>query len=286
MSEPHHDVIVVGGGAAGLSAALILSQACRSTLVLDSGEARNRFDDHMRGYLTRDGLCPADLLSIGRDEVAEFGAVFRTVRAVAARPTTVDGRAGFTVDVDDGEHLHARRLLLAMGLVDELPDVEGLRDHWGAAVFHCPYCRGCEIGDRTVGVLACGPESVGEAHLVLQWAPRVVLLTNDLIDPSPRERSGLGVRGIAVVDGRVVAVRSGDGDSLAGVVHADGRETAVEALLVSPTVHIRRALLDDLGVPVRDEPDEWGAIVPSDDHGKTEVPGVWVAGNLRTSTPR
>ena len=288
------DVAVVGAGAAGLSGAVILAQAGRTVLVLDSGETRNRFDTHMRGFLSRDGLAPRELVELGRAEVERYGGVVLRARVTgAAAVTGARGAAGdaasealtgptrFELSLDDGRTVRARRLLLAMGLVDELPEVEGLADFWGAAVFHCPYCRGCELTDETVGVLASGPDAVVEAHLLLQWAQDVVLLTNETVTLDDAQRHGLAARGIRVVDGAVAAVRGEDSERLSAVVLADGTELACQALLVAPTTHPRRALLDDLGVAVRDEPDEECVIVPTGRGRSTDVPGVWAVGNLR-----
>lgn len=287
------DVAVVGGGAAGLSAAVILAQAGRNVLVLDSGETRNRFDTRMRGFLSRDGLPPSELVELGRAEVERYGGVVVSARVLGAKavdgPTgaadtaedTLTGPTRFELSLDDGRSVRARRLLLAMGLVDELPDVEGLPDFWGGAVFHCPYCRGCELTDETVAVLASGPESVAEAHLLLQWADDVVLLTNDTLTLGEGQLRGLAARGIPVIDGKVVGVKGESRDRLTAVVFADGGEMPCQALLVAPTTHPRRALLDDLGVQVNDEPDEESVLVPTDSGRATTVRGVWVAGNLR-----
>lgn len=273
------DVIIVGGGAAGLSAALLLAQARRAVLVVDAGEPRNRFDDHMHGYLTRDGLDPKELVRLGREEAERFGAVVVRRRAVGARVREAGRR--FEVELDDGEVAVGRRLLVATGIRDELPDIDGIAEDWGAAVFHCPYCSGTEVAGQTVALLACGPESIAEAHLMLQYTDSVVLLTNDCLSVPEASRRGLSARGIRLVDGAVTGTRHRTDGSFSGVVHADGRETDCDFLLVSPTTHPLRHLLDAVGATVRQEPDKDGIYVPSDDSGLTSAAGVWAAGNLR-----
>lgn len=272
------DVVIVGGGAAGLSAALILAQAKRAVLVVDAGEPRNRFDDHMHGYLSRDGLDPKELVSIGRDEAKKFGAKFVEARAVGATATKRPVR--FQVQLDKGANVSARRLLVATGLRDELPDIDGIEPFWGSNVFHCPYCSGCEVGGKTVAILACGPESIDEAHLMLQYTDSVVLLTDETIKVPAKRRRGLASRGVSVVEGKVAGATTRRG-KFAGVIHADGTETLCDYLLVSPKTHPISDLLDALGVKVRAEPDEDCILVPSDDSGLTAVPGVYVAGNVR-----
>lgn len=270
------EVVIVGGGVAGMSAALILAQARRRVLVLESGEPRNRFDDHQHGYLTRDGMDPAELVAIGRAEAERFGAVVRQ-----ATVTDATGRSGaFALTLQDGERVEAQRLIVAAGIRDILPEVEGIEPLWGSSVFHCPYCQGCEVGDQVVGVLAAGEESIAEAHLMLQWADNVVLLLNDAVDPSPQQRDALASRGIPCIEGKVVACET-ESERLVAVRLASGDRHELDQLLIAPDAHPNRELLDRLGVTVSAQPDDDGLWVPSDDSGRTGLPGVWVAGNLR-----
>lgn len=274
------DVVVVGAGAAGLNGALILAQARCGVLVVDDGQPRNRFDDHMHGYLSRDGLNPAELLEIGRAEVEKWGGRFVDARVESVEAQPQDGMPRFRLTLSDGSSVITRRLLIATGVRDELPAVEGLERWWGHEVFHCPYCHGVKIEDHTVvGVLGSGPGSVEEAHLLLQWAERVVLLTNGCVETTEEDLAGLAARGIEVVDGEVVSTRA-DGDRLTGVVLVDGTEVDLDEIHVAPTTHPRQELLDLLGVEVT-AADEHGITVPSDDAGGTHVDGVWVAGNVR-----
>lgn len=281
MSDDLYDAVVVGGGAAGLSAGLVLAQAQCHVAVIDAGEPRNRYEAHMHGYLSRDGMPPTELLGLGRREVQEAGGELVDGLVVGAEVEGDEDAPRFTLRTQDGRTLRTRRVVVATGLTDELPDVEGLGPYWGHAVFHCPYCHGVEItDDLVVGVLATGPGSVLEAHLLLQWARTVVLLAHDRVEPTAEDRTGLAARGIRLVEGQVVAVE-GDGERLTAAVHADGTRTPLDELLVSPTTHVHREVLDLLGAEVLDECDENGVIVPTDDCGLTSVPGVYAAGNVR-----
>ena len=174
MSEDLYDVVVVGGGAAGLSAGLVLAQAQCRMAVVDAGVPRNRFDDRMHGYLSRDGIAPQEFLRLGRQEVEDAGGELIEARVTGAEREGDEQAPRFTLHTDRRHVLRTRRVVVATGLTDELPAVEGLEPYWGHAVFHCPYCHGVQItSDLVVGVLAVGPDSVMEAHLLLQWADQV-----------------------------------------------------------------------------------------------------------------
>ena len=263
------DVVVIGGGAAGLSAALVLSRARRKVLVVDSGTPRNAPARHMHGFLSRDGLPPGDLLAIGRDEVRGYGAV---VLDGAVTELGRCGTSGFRVVLADGQRLSARRLLVATGLRDELPDIPGLRGRWARDVLHCAYCHGHEVRDRQLGVLGGSPEAVRYAQSVRQWSSDVIYFTPEgsLTDA---ERSQLVARAIGIVEGTVGRVLVED-DLLCGVVMDDGRRVRRDALFVPPRFVPNNDLLVGLGCDI----DETGWVV--NDGGRTSVPGVWVAGNV------
>jgi len=269
------DVVVVGGGAAGLSGALMLARARRSVVVVDAGEPRNAPAAGVHGLLGRDGMPPAELLERGRAEVRSYGG--EIVRG------EVDGvdRDGdrFAVRLAGGEIMHARRLLVTTGLVDELPEVPGLRERWGRDVVHCPYCHGWEVRDRAIGVLATGPMSVHQTLLFRQWSADVVLFTDRAGAPDPEQAEQLAARGIGVVSGEVAALEVAD-DRLAGVRLADGTVIAREVVAVAPRMVARSGLLAGLGLRAVEHPSGAGEHVPADPTGRTEVPGVWVAGNV------
>lgn len=269
------DVLVVGGGAAGLSAALVLARSRRSVLVVDAGEPRNAPADAMHAFLTRDGTPPQELLALGRDEVAGYGV--EHVDGLAVTASRVGDR--LRVELEDGRVVLARRLVVTTGLVDELPPVDGVAERWGRDVVHCPYCHGWEVRDRRIGVLVTSPMSTHQAGLFRQLSDRVVLLRHTGPEPDADQLATLTARGVEVVTGEVVAVEV-HGDRLTGVRLADGRDVALEALVVAPRFVARAGLLADLGVGTVEHPSGTGVHVPADPMGQTDVRGVWVAGNV------
>ena len=269
------DVVVIGGGAAGLSGALMLARARRSVVVVDAGTPRNAPAAGVHGLLGRDGTPPAGLLDRGRAEVRSYGG-----EIVRGEVETVE-RDGdrFAVRVAGGGTLRARRLLVTTGLVDELPVVPGLRERWGRDVVHCPYCHGWEVRDRAIGVLATGPMSVHQALLFRQWSADVTLFTHRAPAPDPEQAERLAARGIAVVTGEVAALEVA-GDRLTGVRLADGTVIARDVVAVAPRMVARAGLLESLGLRAVEHPSGAGEHVPADPTGRTEVAGVWVAGNV------
>ncbi|MFC3997629.1 NAD(P)/FAD-dependent oxidoreductase [Nocardiopsis sediminis] len=274
-----YDVVVVGGGPAGLSGALVLGRARRSVLVVDSGEPRNAPAAHMHGFLSRDGAAPGDLLEAGRREVSAYGGAFVTGRALSASRQG----GGFAVGLDTGSTVWARRLLVAGGITDELPDVPGLAARWGRDVLHCPYCHGWEVRDRPIGVLATGPMSVHQALHFRQWTGDLTLLTHTGPAPAGEEREQLAARGIAVVEGEAAGLETA-GDRLAGVRLHTGETIPLDALAVAPRAVPRAEVLAALGVEPTPHPRGIGAYITADATGLTSVPGVWVAGNLADLT--
>lgn len=232
MSElnQRYDVVVIGGGAAGLSGALALARARRSVLVVDAGSPRNAPASHAHNYLGREGIPPLELLAIGRAEAADYGA--ETVRGEVVSATRLpDG--GFRVVQADGGVTEARRLLVTTGIVDELPPVDGLTERWGKEVLHCPYCHGYEVRDRPVGILALSPMAVHQALLWRQWTDDVVLFRHEQADFGDEEYEQLAARGISVVDGTVTGLEVAD-DRLTGVRLAGGRSFRARRWSSSP----------------------------------------------------
>jgi len=294
-SGPHptdgvFDVVIVGGAAAGLSAAVVLGRARRSVVVVDGGEPRNAPAAGVHSYLTRDGLSPAALIDVGQAEARSYGVQLVSGQATASHRT----RHGISVTLDDGRVVTGRRLIVATGLVDELPDLPGLGDRWGRDVLHCPYCHGWEVRDQAIGVLGTGPKSVHQALLFRQWSGDVTLFLHaDMLDatgrldaqhgPTDAEWEQLAALGIRVVIGPVDSLLVHN-DALTGVRLASGQVFPVNALVVAPTFTARTAFLTGLGVTAAQHPLGVGSHLPTDEAGRAlndegVVPGVWAAGN-------
>jgi thioredoxin reductase len=266
MSAESYDVVIVGGGAAGLSSALVLGRSRRSVAVVDAGMPRNAPAAHMHGFLSRDGMSPTDLLATARAEVRRYGVVLLDDRVAEIRE-------GFTIQLAGGGHLTARRLVLATGAVDELPDIPGARERWGRDLLHCPYCHGWEVRDQPLGVLGTTPGSVEHAHLLRQWSDDVIFFAHT----SPvgaGERAVLDTRGIRVVEGEVARLSVVD-DRLEAIELTDGRSIPRAALFIRPALRAPDdGVIASLGCAV----DEDG-LVRVDATGRTSVRGVWAVGN-------
>jgi thioredoxin reductase len=269
-----YDVVVVGGGAAGLNGALMLARSRRSVLVIDAGLPRNAPADGVHGLLGHDGVPPAELLAMGREEVRRYGG-----EVVEAEVTGADASDhGFTVTLTDGRTLAARRLLLTTGLVDELPDVAGLRERWGKDVVHCPYCHGWEVRDQPIGVLASSPLAMHQVLLFRQLTHDVVLFTNG-VDFDADQREQLLSLAVGVVDGDVSEIEVRD-DRIVGVRLADGRTVPRRVVVTTTRMVARAGFLASLGLTTVPHASGMGEHVVVDATGRTDVPGVWAAGNV------
>ncbi|WP_454295068.1 FAD-dependent oxidoreductase [Salana multivorans] len=282
MSETHlsgtsenetWDVIVVGGGAAGLSAALTLGRARRQVLVIDAGEPRNRFAAHMHGSLGNEGIDPAQLLQRGREEVSAYDVTIRpgTVHTVA------DADRSLAVTLTDGETLTARAVIAATGLSDDLPDIPGLAEQWGSGVLHCPYCHGWEVRGQRLAVLGTSPMSLHQAELIRQWSDHLVFFTAACGPVDPALAVRLRARGVELIDTAVVEVLAEQG-RLTGVRLADGRTVALDAMFTAPAPRPHEEFLAGLDLERAENP--MGSVIAVDPVGRTSHPRVWAIGNL------
>ncbi|HEX4816102.1 MAG TPA: FAD-dependent oxidoreductase, partial [Nonomuraea sp.] len=276
--DARYDVVVVGGGAAGLSGALVLARARRKVLVIDAGRPRNAPARGVHAYLGLEGTSPLELLATGREEVTGYGGEIVTGTVVAAERL---GTGRFLVKLEDGSAVEADRLLLTTGLVDELPAVPGLAGRWGRDVLHCPYCHGWEVRDQAIGVLATGPLAVHQAQMWRQWSDDVILFRHTWPHLGEEQREELAARDIAVVEGEVAGLEV-SGDALSGVRLSGGRVVARQVLAVATRLTARADLAAGLGLEVSEMENAGhviGTYIPVDPMGATNVPGVWVAGN-------
>jgi thioredoxin reductase len=266
------DAIVIGGSFAGLSAAMQLARARRRVLVIDAGLPRNRFADAAHGFLGQDGKAPAAIL---REAMCQLTA-YPTVEILRGEAlTAVADPTGFTVKTSDGRSVRGRRLVLATGVTDTLPDVPGLKERWGATVLHCPYCHGYEVRDRPLGVLANHPLAAHQAAMIPDWGP-TTLFTQGRFEPDAEQLAHLVARGVAIERDPVVALL-GDAPNLDAVRLADGRVVTINALFVAPSTRMASPLAEQLGCAFDDG--VFGPIIRIDDWKATTVPGVFAAGD-------
>jgi thioredoxin reductase/SAM-dependent methyltransferase len=273
--DTYYDVVIIGGGAAGLSGALALGRARRSVLLIDGGQPRNAPAGHVHNYLGREGTPPGELVAIGRREVEQYGVEVHDGHATAA---TLEEDGSFVVEVD-GRQVRARRLLVTTGLLDELPDVPGIAEHWGDTVLHCPYCHGWEVRDRAIGILGSAPVSLHQAGLFRQWSADITLFLDGGPVPGDEVLERFAARGIRVVGDAVAAWEDG------GVRLVSGELVARDAIVVAPRMHARSAVLESLGIEtteLRMGDHVVGTHVESGPQGSTSIPGVRVAGNVTT----
>lgn len=264
-----YDAIIIGGSYAGLSAGLQLARARRRVLVVDAGARRNRFASHSHGFLGQDGRPPEEIAADGRAELMDYPNVTWTVGEATAADSEGDG---FRVTLGSGEVEQGRRLILAGGVRDELPPVDGLAERWGRSVFHCPYCHGYELDLGRIGVLAVSPMSMHHAMMLPDWGS-TTLFTNGAFIPDAEQLEQLARRGVVVEPDAVKSI----GGERADINLADGRCVALDGLFVLPRTHINSPLAEQLGCALNDGP--MGRYLQVTETQETSVPGVFACGD-------
>lgn len=273
----HCDVAVIGGSSAGLAAALQLGRQRRSVIVVDSGEPRNAPAAHMHSFLGRDGTDPAGLLDAGRTEVRSYGGEVLSGRAVQV---VRDGER-FAVQLATGDSVVARRIVIATGLVDELPRVEGLAQHWGRAVIHCPFCHGYEVRDQRLVQLVTHPMGLHVAPLLRQLTERLTVLIADGVEVDQGEVDTLSAAGVDVRVGTTATRVLADADGrLTGAELTDGSTVEADAILVGPRFQPRAEPFAGLGLRPASHVTGMGEVVEVDGMGATAVEGVFAAGSI------
>jgi thioredoxin reductase len=276
------DCIVVGGGAAGLSAALVLGRARRTTLLVDSGEPSNSPAEGIGGLLGHDGRPPSELYASGRSELGSYPSV--EVRAGAA----VGGYGaedGFTLELDDGSSERGRRVLLATGMDYRYPQLPGAAERWGRSVFHCPFCHGWEVRDKHVGLVDNGASAVHRALLLGAWTDRITLLPNGALEIEAAELERLQGAGVAI-DERPIDRIDGEAPRIEAVVLEDGDRLDCDALLIATEMHQRSDLAARLGAASGEARAPLADPLEVDARLETSVPGLYAAGDIAvTRTP-
>jgi thioredoxin reductase len=276
------DCVVVGGGAAGLSAALVLGRARRRTLLLDEGKQSNLAAHAIGGLLGHDGRPPAQLYDAGRAELASYPTV--EVRFGAVTAGVSDG-GSFVLELADGSRVRTRRVLLATGMDYQAPPITGLAELWGRSAFHCPFCHGWEARDQPLAVLAQGDRAVHMALMLRGWTDDVVVLTNGEPGLEPGHREQLNAVGVTI-DEREIAEFVSESGELAAVEFTDGPPLARRGVLVAATLHQRSTLAAQLGVAAAPRGPVAVDAIEVDPFHRTSVPGVFAAGDLHAAMPQ
>lgn len=261
------DVILIGGSYAGMAAALQLARARRKVTVIDAGQRRNRFASHSHGFLGQDGTDPTAIWAEARRQLLTYP----TVDWVDGKATAITGSKDDFHVVVEGGAFSGRRVLLALGVADTLPDILGLSERWGKAVFHCPYCHGYELDQGDIGVIATGPMSVHQAQLLPEWG-QVTFLTNDAITLDSDQRDDLQARGVAIEETPIAGI-AGHAD----VTLRDGRTLGFAGLFTAPTTEPASPLAQDTGCALMETP--MGRQIETADSKETTVPGVFACGD-------
>jgi thioredoxin reductase/SAM-dependent methyltransferase len=275
--ERHCDVAVIGGSAAGLAAALQLGRQRRQVIVIDSGEPRNAPAAHMHSYLGQEGMPPSEFTAVGRDEVRSYGVEVIAARAVDVTRT---GDGDFRVELDSGHAVIARRVLASTGLVDELPDIDGVGEHWGGDVIHCPFCHGFEVRDRRIVQIVTHAMGLHPAVLFHQLSHRFTIILHGDVAADHPELDGLRAAGVNVVDGRVGRIVTGDDGHVAAVELEDGDRIDADAVVIGARFRVRADAFASLGLEPVEHPTGLGDFIETNQTGETSVPGLYAAGNL------
>lgn len=274
-----YDVAIIGGSFAGLAAATALGRSLRRVVVLDGGAPRNAPSPGAHNVLANDGAAPADLLARARRDAEAYGVELHTAEVHSAENSTEMPGDEFSITLTTGEHLTARRILLATGTVDHLPEIPGLAEHWGTRVLHCPYCHGWEVRGERIGVIATHMMASHQALLFSQLGEVDFILHNDAAATAltADQRADLAAAGVTIIEGPIAEVTS-DENGLSGVVLASGERRRYHALTVQSRLEARAGVFEQLGGAVSENP--MGTFIETDLRKATNVPGVWAAGNV------
>tara|TARA_R110002049_G_scaffold4601_5_gene32480 strand:+ start:669765 stop:670817 length:1053 start_codon:yes stop_codon:yes gene_type:complete len=276
-----YDVIIVGGGPSGLSAALVLGRCCRKVLLCDAGKPRNRTSPAVHGFFSRDGIRPDELLEIGREQLQPYDVEIQDV--AIAKAERLD--TGFRVETGAGKQFTTRKLILATGVKDDLPEIAGLADLWGIGVYHCPYCHGWEVRDQRWAYIASANQAVDWGSELKGWTTSLTYCSNGSTELTDEIRGLLKERGIELQEQPIKRVESMN-ERLTGIVFTDGESLNVEAMFIRAPMIQRSELLKQLGCQLTSIKGMFTDAVKTDQFGAADVPGLYVIGDASLGAPQ
>lgn len=272
QNQEIYDCVIVGGGSAGLSAALLLGRSRRRVLVCDKGNPRNASARESHSFFTRDGISPHELLNIGRDQLKPYESVeFQAIGVKEIKPSNEK----FEVVFEDGTMKKSRKILLAFGVIDEFPDIENFGEFWGKSVFHCPYCHGWEVRDEPLAVVGNGETGIEMAALLKNWSADLVLCTNGAAELTADQRKLLENQQILVREEKITRLEGNDG-RLETIVFDTNEKIARRGILIRPQQTLRSNLAEKLGCELND----FSLIKTTNLFNETSVKGVYAAGDI------
>jgi thioredoxin reductase len=278
MQHPHpYDVIIIGGSYAGLSAAMTLGRSLRQVLIIDAGQPANRQTPHAHNLIMHDGEPPAQLVALAHQQVLAYpGVSWLTGKVIEAAQTD----SGFAVGTDTGESFRAKKLLLATGVFDQMPPIEGFAACWGISVLHCPYCHGYEVTGQRIGLLANGDTGIELVKLIGHWSKNLMLLTNGPATFTTEQRAFIDKKGVPIIDSPVRRIEHQNGQ-IEQVVFQDGTRVAFDAIFSRVPFRQHTNLADQLGCDLWQTGPVTG-LIKADEFGRTNRPGVFAAGDNNT----
>ncbi|MDQ6762714.1 MAG: NAD(P)/FAD-dependent oxidoreductase [Bacteroidota bacterium] len=266
-----YDVIIIGGGPAGLNAAVVLGRCMRKVLLFDHGQQRNRHSHGMHNYLTRDDISPAEFLKISQEELKKYGVHIKEVEVKHAKKNE---KEIFVVKDCDENIYYSKKLILATGLTDRLPEVKGIDKFYGTSIYHCPYCDGWENKGKSIGVYSTTPDGIDVALLLKAWSKKITLYTDGKKYLTKKYRDLITKNEIEVVQ-KSISSFEGSGAQLKNIVFEDGEKSVCEALFFSNGYDVQCHLVESLGCNTGKN-----KIALTNKSQQTNIPGLYVAGDL------